>query len=230
MKAKLTYLYRTYMPTTAREAIMARRRSAIWQQREVIFIHVPKCAGSSVNDAIYGRFMGHIPASIIQRFGGAELRAVPSFSLLRDPMARAISAYRFVRAGTGSGGGVTAQVRAPERFQIPAFASFDSFVQEWLPAQDLSKADPVFRTQTSYVCDRAGGVLVNHLGRVEDMSSTVAWLYDTLGRTVEIGRTNVTKDGGNSHAQKLALNPSAETRRVLEKIYKDDFELVNRIG
>ena len=145
---------------------MARRRAPIWQHHEVIFIHVPKCAGSSVNEALYGRFMGHIPAHVIARFCDAQTAALPAFALLRDPVARAVSAYNFVRAGAGAGTGVISQVRAPQRFHVPAFESFDRFAQEWLPAQTLSKADPVFRTQASYVCDPKGSVLVEHLGRV----------------------------------------------------------------
>lgn len=224
MKAALTNLYRTYMPNTAREAIMARRRAAIWQRHGVIFIHVPKCAGSSVNDALYGRFMGHIPADIIARFCDRRTAAIPAFSLLRDPVARAVSAYRFVRAGSGVGSGVTAQVRAPERYQIPAFESFDRFAQDWLPAQTLAKADPVFRTQTSYVCDAKGKVLVEHLGRVEDMTSTTVWLSDLLGRSVEIGRTNVTAPS----ERVPELEPSLASRRIIELVYKDDIALLNR--
>ena len=222
MKDFLTQLYRSYMPTTAREAIMARRRAAIWQQHGVIFIHVPKCAGSSVNDALYGRFMGHIPADVIARFCDARTAAIPSFALLRDPVARAVSAYRFVQAGSGTGPGVTAQVRAPERYQIPEFESLDRFAQEWLPRQDLRKVDPVFRTQTSYVCDAAGKVLVEHLGRVEDMTATTEWLSELLGRTVEIGRTNVTAP--SSTLPEL----SSDSRAIIEQIYAADVDLLNR--
>lgn len=223
MKTALTTLYRAYMPITAREAIMARRRARVWQQHGVVFIHVPKCAGSSVNDALYGRFMGHIPADVIARFGGTKTAALPRFSLLRDPVSRAVSAYRFVRAGSGVGPGVTAQVRAPERYQIPAFESFDRFAQEWLPAQNLKKVDPVFRTQSSYVCDSAGTVLLSHLGHVEDMAPTTAWLSELLGRPVEIGRTNVTAPSTNAPK----LEPSPESRRSIEAVYKDDVVLVN---
>lgn len=224
MKSTLTKLYRAYMPITAREAIMARRRAPIWQRHGVIFIHVPKCAGSSVNDALYGRFMGHIPADIIARFCTAQTAAIPAFALLRDPVARAVSAYRFVRAGSGTGPGVTAQVRAPERYQIPAFESFDRFAQEWLPDQNLKKADPVFRSQASYVCDADGKVLVDHLGRVEDMTPTTAWLSDLLGRKIEIGRTNITAPSASTAGQAA----SAESRRVIEDIYKADVTLLNR--
>lgn len=224
MKTALTRLYRTYMPSTAREAIMARRRAPIWQACGVVFIHVPKCAGSSVNDALYGRFMGHIPADVIARFGGASAAALPSFALLRDPVARAISAYRFVRAGSGVGPGVTAQVRAPERYRIPAFESFERFAQDWLPTQDLRKADPVFRTQSSYVCDASGRVLVTHLGRVEDMAPTTAWLSERLGRGIEIGRTNVTARAAGA----APLEPSPESRAVIERVYAADVALLDR--
>ncbi|MEP4198699.1 MAG: sulfotransferase family 2 domain-containing protein [Aliishimia sp.] len=223
MKAVLTDLYRAYMPTVAREAIMMRRRSALWQARGVVFIHVPKCAGSSVNDALYGRFMGHISADVIKRFGSADVKVVPSFSLLRDPMSRAISAYRFVQAGVGTGSGVVATVRKPERYDIPEFKSFDAFVQDWLPKQTLSKCDPVFRTQTSYVCAKSGAVLVDHLGSTADMTPTIAWLYDTLGRTVAIGRTNVTARGKSS----ANIVASPESRSILELVYRSDFELFN---
>ncbi len=222
MTSTLINLYRAYAPVTIREALMARRRAAIWQRHGVIFIHVPKCAGLAVNAALYGRSMGHIPASVIARVCDAETTALPRFSLLRDPVARAVSAYRFVRAGRGIGPGLTAKVRAPERFQVPAFENIDRFVQEWLPAQNLAKTNPVFRSQSSYVCGRNGEVLVDHLGHVEAMAPTTAWLSDLLGRTVEIERTNFTAPEGPA----CALSPAS--RKVIEAVYAADVDLLNR--
>lgn len=207
------------MPRMVREALLVFRRRLLWRKAGIIFIHVPKNAGSSINDALYGQFMGHIPAQLIHRLAPKSYAELPSFALLRDPMARCRSAYEFAKAGLGTGDGVIAGMHHPEQYAIPEFDSFERFVAEWLPQQDLTKTDPVFRSQSSYICDSNGKVIVNHLGSVEAVADIEAWLSNTLGRTIVVGHTNRTPTEGTRG------EPGPETEATIRRIYKQDYAL-----
>lgn len=204
--------------------ILARRRLPLWRNAGVIFIHIPKNAGSSVNDALYGRFMGHVPASLVRYASASDFANLPSFALLRNPLERCLSAYYFARAGRGEGKGVIAAIANPERYQIDEFTTFDRFVNEWLAKQDLARIDPVFRTQSSYVCDRNGQPMVTHLGTLGEIAKTEAWLRKTLGQEVQFGHTN--HNNRTSRPQQV----SAESRKAIEHIYAVDYRLIQSRG
>ena len=164
------------------------RRYLHWARLNCIFVHVPKAAGTSVNKALYGRTLGHYSAAKIQsKFPGLYERTF-TFSLVRNPWDRALSAYRFACVGKTNSMGV----RKPGQYRIPEFESFERFVCEWLPKQDIEDRDFIFRPQQMFVCDDAGQVMVDHLGRVEAMDETVKVLTERLGKKITIRNENST--------------------------------------
>jgi len=167
-------------PVELQNFVLVRRRSPIWLRAGIVFVHVPKVAGTSFNQALYGRFMGHIPASSIRRWASANVRALPSFAVTRNPWDRLVSAYRFVKQGGGSGGAITAGVWRPERYRCPEFQSFERFVVEWLSEHRIGPIEHHFRPQTSYLCDASGKLLVDHVGRVENLEPTFDFLRENL--------------------------------------------------
>lgn len=213
---------KTITPRIARETLLVFRRRSLWQKAGVIFIHIPKNAGSSINDALYGQFMGHIPAQRIRQLTPKTFTNLPSFALLRDPVARCRSAYEFAKAGTGVGDGVIAGMNRPDQYAIPEFDSFERFVAEWLPRQDLTKADPVFRPQSSYICDPNAHVIVDRLGSVEGLADIEGWLSDILGKSIAIGHTNRTPVQGQR------TKPGPETETAIRQIYKTDYAVSER--
>jgi hypothetical protein len=179
------------MPREVRLALSVRRSIAYWRKAGVVFIHVPKAAGTSVSVALYGRFLGHPTARQVRRYAPELSGVVPTFAITRNPWDRCVSAYRFALAGRGQGSGPVAGIFRPEQYQVPAFRSFEAFVREWLTQQDLDRCDHVFRCQSRYVSDHAGNLLVDHLGSVEALAVTETYLSDVLGRPVSIARHNV---------------------------------------
>lgn len=208
-----------YTPRFAYAAQLIWRRAAIWRRAGVIFIHIPKNGGTSINLALYGRFMGHVTAAEVRRWAPRTYAALPSFALTRNPWDRCLSAWRYVRAGRGSGGGPAVIVDRPERYQAPEFATFERFVEEWLPGQELSALDQVFHPQFPYVADAGGRVLVSFLGRIEDMTALEAFLSRNLGRAPQIGHVNRTGAPGHYRAWY-----TPRTRDIVARIYADDVE------
>jgi hypothetical protein len=193
------------------------RRAPAWQEARLIFVHVPKNGGTSINTALYGRFMGHFRVRDIERFRPDLLNTLPSFALTRNPWARAYSAWNFARRGPAMTDG--ARIRNPNRYQNSEFASFERFVLEWLPDRDLAREDYVFRTQTQFLLTKAGEIGVTHLGRIEDTNTYLQFLEETLGRSIKIGHLNRTAD---YFSYRKAYTPLM--RDVVARCYATDLE------
>lgn len=212
---KLTY----HLPEPIRFGSLVFRRRHLWVKAGVIFIHVPRNGGTSINTALYGRFMGHYSARDVRIWAPDLFGRLPSFAVTRNPWARLLSAYRFARAGRAIDGPAGVGIRHPERYQAPVFGSFERFVVEWLPERDLSKEDLVFRLQSGFVLERDGEVLVSHLGRLEALSELETYLTRTLGRPLKIGHINRT---GDILPYRMAY--TAEMRDIVARAYGQDVE------
>lgn len=200
-----------------REKINIYRRYPYWSRLNCIFVHVPKAAGTSVNKALYGRTLGHYTATAIRdKFPELYERAF-TFSLVRNPWDRVLSAYRFACVGRTD----TMAVRNPSQYRIHEFESFERFVCEWLPQQDVEKVDYIFRPQWMFVCDDRNELMVDHLGHVEAVDETVAILTEKLGRQTSIKNENSTR-GPKSDFRSAYCR--SEMIDIVESIYIRDIE------
>lgn len=209
-----------HLPESFQRAVLVRRRQPIWIRAGIVFIHVPKAAGTSVNQALYGQFMGHVHASDIQRWGSARLNALPSVAITRNPWDRLVSAYRFAKLGRGIGGKVQAGVRNPRQYQVPAFANFDSFVTQWLAQRDVARLDGIFQPQWPFVCNEDGRTLVDHLGRIEDLPPTLEFIRAASGSAVQLEWSN---RSGDANDYRDFYTP--DLARLVGQIYRRDVEL-----
>lgn len=194
------------------------RRAAKWKAAGLIFVHVPKNGGTSINKALYGQLMGHYRVRDIERFRPSLLREIPSLGLIRNPWARAYSAWNFARRGTQMTDG--AQIHDPGRYKGAEFATFEHFVLGWLPGRDLEHEDFVFRPQSHFLLDRGEEIGVSHLGRIERPDTYLPFIEETIGRRVEVGHVNRTASAG---AYRDAYTP--EMRDLVAQAYRRDVEV-----
>lgn len=179
------------LPESFRLAVLVRVRAAPhWKRAGVIFVHIPKAAGTSISHALYGRSIAHPRALDIERWATPELRSLPSFAVSRNPWDRLVSAYRFAKRGRGIGGARQSWVWRPEQYQVPEFDTFERFVKEWLAPRDVPTLDGVFQPQSAFVCDADGRLLVDHIGKLEDLGTTFAFLREKLGYVPAIEEAN----------------------------------------
>ncbi|WP_417448405.1 sulfotransferase family 2 domain-containing protein [Idiomarina abyssalis] len=202
-----------------KEKVNIYRRYPHWSRLNCIFVHVPKAAGTSVNKALYGRTLGHYSAAEIQsKFPELYERAF-TFSLVRNPWDRVLSAYRFACVGRTDSMGV----HKPDQYRIPEFGSFERFVCEWLPKQDVEGLDYIFRPQWMFICDESGQVMVDHLGRVEELGATVEILADKLGKPVSIKNENSTRSSRKNDFREAYTRP--EMIDIVRSVYRRDIDL-----
>lgn len=209
-----------HLPEELRAWILVQRRSPQWLRSGIVFVHIPKSAGTSVNQALYGRFMGHVRMSDIHRWAFANVRALPSFAITRNPWDRLVSAYRFATRGHGLGNGTRAAIAHPMRYRTPEFSSFKTFVTDWLAKREICELDYVFQPQSLFVCDQKDVPLVDHLGRIEQMEPTLKFIEKTIGQRISISRLNLS--GEPVDYRRFYTSSLAET---VGRIYQADIDL-----
>lgn len=162
------------------------RRYKFWDKQKCIFIHVPKAAGTSINSTLYGRTLGHYSAlEIKSRFPNLFQRSF-TFSFVRNPWSRCLSAYNFARAGKTN----TMAIKNPDFYQREEFRSFKHFVMEWLPNQNLKKIDFVFRPQAIFICDENDNVMLDFVGHLESLERDIKYVEKALGRSLPVKKLN----------------------------------------
>jgi hypothetical protein len=207
----LRKLVKAVIPTDLHRGQLILRHVKRWEQAGAIFVHIPKNGGTSVNHALYGRFMGHSTAADIQRWAPKTFRKLPSVALSRNPWDRCLSAYRFARAGQGNDGLSDVGMTPNPVYQSKAFKSFERFVLEWLPNVDLLKEDHVFHPQLRFIT-KADATIVTHVGKIEEMASFENYVSELLGKPVHFGHVNHTSKGGKyqEHFSKKMAETIAE--------------------
>eukprot|EP01035_Chromulina_nebulosa_P025342 gene25342-33078_t len=212
--------YRAVVPPSLRDTLRARRKIRLMARYGAIYIHIPKTGGSSIVMALYGHgVVGHDAARDFYEPAKKAFQAVPSFSVVRDPWARCASSYRFIKNGGGVGPGAR-PVRNLDRYDIPAFSSFERFVEEWLPTANLGEENITLQPQHSYICDASGKILVDWLGRTERMQEVAEHLSDLTGRTVAIPLVNTSGPSLNYHS--LYTSRMSD---IVASVYSRDIEL-----
>ncbi|WP_373355997.1 sulfotransferase family 2 domain-containing protein [Pseudoroseicyclus sp. CXY001] len=194
---------------------LATRRSyfpASYHALGAIFIHIPKCAGTSLGEALFGTGRpGHFEWRHYAAENPEAFRRYFKFAVVRDPVERFLSAHAYLIAG-----GKSAADRAAGQ-DIAAHGDAASFLRSGFRAggwQDYVH----FRPQVRFICDREGRLQVDLLARHETLAADCAAIGARLGRPARLERRNVTPGG---RPGREALDPAA--LRVLAEAYRDDF-------
>ena len=210
---KLAFRIWSALPDSVRIPLDIIRRCPRWKKEGVLFIHVPKAAGVSVNRAIYGRPLGHFQATDIRRVCPSTFHDLLTFGVVRHPVDRLYSAYRFARTGGTNEMGM----KNPNAYQSDLFATFDTFVCEWLPKQNINEIDGVFRPQHLYLCE-GDEVIVDKIIKLEEIEQGMQEISALLGKKVLLGHHN------KSQSSPFIVE-SAETLSIIDTIYRKDFEI-----
>lgn len=201
------------VPEQIRVPVEVLRRVHYWNTAGAIFVHVPKAAGVSVSRAIYSRPLGHFKAIDIRRVAPRTFNSLFTFGVVRHPLDRLISAYRFAKAG----GTFEMGMKNPKDYVIDEFRSFDSFLHEWLVNRDPYALDGVFKPQHCYLCDD-DQVIVDLVIYFENIERDIAIVGSRIGRRIELTHNNKTLAHEVGHVDK-------EAQRLVEQIYAKDYDI-----
>jgi len=185
--------------------------------RNLIFVHVPRVAGTSIVRSLYGEgCIHHHSMRYYRALDPAFAASAGSFALLRDPFDRFASAFAFVRAG----GGADSRLSDVFRRQTHRLKTADDYLA-FLEAREPLDMDFVMRPQAWFVTDlKTGAVLVKDLFVLGEEDAALAVYLSPHG----IGRLPWL-----NAAPRADVPLSPRQRRRIERIYADDFFLIDSL-
>jgi hypothetical protein len=186
-------------------------------QHNCLFIHVPKCAGSSVNTALFdGWYPGHLPLYWYEQQFPEQFARAFKFAFVRDPLERAYSAYTFLKGNEAGRRDVQAQNL------VGRYRDFDHFVGSWLHPENVIRQIH-FAPQTDFLLDSLGHLAMDYIGRQEHLDRDFEVLCQQLGVVAQLSKVNVTRQRAPMPAREFC---SVRTRRLVRRVYQRDYELL----
>jgi len=144
--------------------------------QKAIFIHIPKCGGTSVLKALGAPVSGRCHAAWHEysNTNNWYFTNYFKFSLLRHPLHRLESAYHYLAAGSN-------QSKLGKDLLEYTLAMGRCY-EEFIETLDLHVAYqiPALRPQWTFICDETQNIMVDYLGRIEDSKHTQEVLSNKL--------------------------------------------------
>lgn len=186
----------------------------------ITFIHIPKVAGTSIEAALYGTFgkVGHRSALERRQSDPDGFDLSFSFSFVRNPYDRFVSAFEYMRKG----GRNKFDSEWAER-NLSHYKDFASFVVALKQPQiRRTLLDWMhFRPQHDLLCDADGTLMVDFVGKYETLETDFQKVSDRLGKSMALPHFNRVE----RNCYEAYYSP--ETRAIVHSIYAKDFELFN---
>jgi hypothetical protein len=129
-----------------------------------LFIHVPKCGGTSVENQL-GVFHGHRSATYFKSYDQDFFKSAFKFSLVRNPYDRLVSGFHYLRYHTTSS--LNHKWVAENIGRFREFHEFAEALEEkWFMRKITGWKH--FVPQWYFVCDDRFKLLTDYIGRLED--------------------------------------------------------------
>ena len=206
---------------------------------KAIFIHIPKCAGQSVEEAFcrdIGISWAERAALLLRPKGKADtdkaperlahlkareyvaLKYIPEdmykkylkFAIIRNPWDRIFSIYKYLGRGCGT---------------------FRDFTYKKLGNVESAKSLPFFwHSQYEYLCSDEGEIIVDNIVKFESMSETIENIFMKLGFSEPTlpyrNRSKDIKAKGKSNSIHASYKDfyCEETKAIIQRLYSNDIE------
>jgi hypothetical protein len=178
-----------------------------------IFVHIPKCGGTSVENQI-GVFHGHRSAVYFRAADRAFFERAFKFTLVRNPYDRLVSGFHYLKHHATSP--LDREWAARSLGGIDDFREFTGALEDRAFARRVT-AWKHFVPQWYFVCDRRGAPMVDLVGRIEDFDGFVA----------ELGRRSAVRLKNEVH-RASARRPwqdyyTSRAKAAVAVLYREDF-------
>jgi len=168
--------------------------------KKLIFIHIPKTAGTSIERVLGGG--GHLGILPIKEyfdrnaFQGEKFEDYFKFTFIRNPWDRLVS-YFFYFGGKEK--------------------NFKRYVMEELDLKDITRMP-----QYKFICDNKKNIMVDYIGRFENLSNDWKVICDKIN--IPIKELPIAR---KSEHKNYRFYYDKETKDRISKLYKEDIKLFN---
>lgn len=159
-----------------------------FSEKKQIFIHIPKTAGISVVKAFFGdvTLEGHRSVSFYKQVFGSRYSDFFTFTIVRNPWDRLYSAYKFLEKG-----GMNIHDKNAFETHLSIYRDFEDFVLNGLNKKITLEIMHLI-PQHEFVCDKNGKIIVDHIGRFENLNKSIEKINDILKSDFKLEHHNKT--------------------------------------
>jgi len=188
------------------------------QQTKSLFIHIPKSAGISIREAIYGQPVGYhrTISDYSLCFDKETYDSLWKFTFVRNPFNRVISAFFYLKQG-----GRSYIDHIVKQKLLDQYSTFPEFVLALDRMRHLMELVHL-RPQESFLKNPTNGnIEADFIGRFESIQQDFQLVCERLGiRQDPLPRRNTRRAASIEHASYY----NARTRKIISGLYKRDFE------
>lgn len=194
-----------------------------------IFVHIPKCGGTSIEDVIWpeprtpsdlwmgftskyhnkhqtGGLQHLLVKQIREEVGEKVFHEYFKFTIVRNPWDKAISQFFYMR-------------QRPDLREYIGMKEEDSF-KVYLQLTE-KKLHVQWEKQHKFLQDDNGKMLVDYVGRLERMQQDAANIFERIGIQAEIPHVNATR---HKHYSEYYDD---ESKEMVGEMYKEDIEFLH---
>ena len=192
----------------------------ICKERKLLFLHIPKTGGRSIQKCVFGGIKGnpHRRALSLRNKIKSEFSDYLIFSFVRNPWERLVSLYHYLKNGFGN----TSQDRElTERVGMLSFEEFAANPAITAELVDFRKEEmrSMLIPQVDYLFDDSGRWLPTFLGRFEQIQEDMNRLCALVGAKTGFGHLN-----GSEH-EAYQMYYSDELIQAVGKYYENDVRM-----
>jgi hypothetical protein len=188
-----------------------------FDDKKAIFVHIPKCAGVSINKTLFGNLAGgHTTLEqYLTVFEPQNLLNYFKFTIVRNPWDRVVSAYFFLQQG-----GMNRWDKEFYELELKKYSTFEQFVCEWLVKPENIIKHHHFEPQIDFITDKYNKVKLDFIGYLENIDEDFEYICNKM--KIQATLQNSNKSNRNNYQDYY----SDETKAVVAEVYKQDIELL----
>ncbi|WP_082090837.1 sulfotransferase family 2 domain-containing protein [Halomonas sp. HG01] len=179
-------------------------------KRGWIFLHVPKCAGTSLKKTLDISFNGHPLYRDIESYK-PSVKGIKKVSVVRDPAERLVSAYNHIRKGNG----VNAYM---DSLVLSRFKDINDFIDQWLNEETIYLW-PHFIPQYEFLLDNNHEIAMDKIFKVERLSQSIGEIEKTCG--VNVSSLSVKNPSSGVSLEMLSGGSLDKIKSLYKKDYVD---------
>ncbi len=185
---------------------------------KVIYIHIPKCAGQSIEKALFQEKVGHNKLWYYQYWDEKKYNQYYRFSFVRNPWERMVSAFFFLKQG-----GRNVSDKKWGETVLKDVDSFEDFVLLMKENKQFKKTvlkKDHFIPQYVFLENLSNKIDIDFIGKVENLQDD----FKLLCKQLNIKETSLPHVNKSKHEQ-YAKYYSKKTKDIVASIYKKDISL-----
>jgi hypothetical protein len=184
------------------------------KKHKAIFVHIPKSAGTSIRESLFGGGGAHRTIAGFQAVLSPQLFAECfKFTFVRNPWDRLVSAFFYLK---------NQNMMSNQRWareNLSKFEDFHTFVTRWLTRENLWSY-VLFRPQYHFICFEGRQPAVDFIGFYENLASDFTVICNHIKSSAKLEEKN-----RNSQRRDYCEYYTDETRHLVAKLYAEDIEL-----